>query len=1555
MTNFHRNTNSDRRSTRVKHHAKASSAGSTDGSGLLGSVFGRRSAAMPAVSRGSKGSSAPAAKLLGLLAIALVALFATAAPASAAPLAAKMETITNVSYASAHVTGKVSSPCKGLCGTTYTFQYATSESGPWNSGPGGFISGLFEPEIENKPVEGNLEGLKGSTEYFVRLVVSYEGEAIDPSAPPYPSFTTLPVDPPTIPGAVEASPVFSTSAKVSGKVKRPANADAAFDVNCHFEYISDAQFLANEGNGDPGFTGAEPVPCVENPVTKDSVDGEGEQAVKGEQAVTASLTGLSPATAYHLRLVAENAAPGVVVKDGTFTTAAKVAKPIVIATDDATDPTIHEAKVSGVVQRPAGIDPALDVNCRFEYVTQGQFEAEEFTAAELNGQVVGCIENPIAEATVGAEGKQAVSAELTGLKPETTYHLRLAASNEGGVDAKEAANTFTTLEAEKPIVTIDPVAGGTYTTAHVSGTVDVDDPGRTSQYLAAFEVSTDGGASWDNFISAVNKGAFATIEHPGPNVVEHDFTGLQPNTPYTFRIASTYESGDPKLAEANGEVAYSLAETITTEPLTPPTADDLAVTDVTATSAHLSATVNPNAPAGPLPELTKKAFATHWEFVCVPECKNANGNTIEGTVQGEGGTQTVAGDAKRLEPGTPYEVSLIISSEGGTETKVEAFPTLETPPTVKQTPGASDGKGGYTLQGVVNPNNNPITGCEFKWGPDAPAYAFSAPCSPTPSGGGRDEVQSISVKNADGGQFKLTYRGQSTADLPFDASAAEVQAALEALPAIGTGSVALTGNWTVTFQGALGHSNAAQISIQNGTVPLSLSDHSGGNSPSKSTNTVIDGSGNVLPITVEAHLTGLNPGVVYHALLVVTYGAGSEAKGVDQEFKATLADKETCPNEQLRTENSSLALPECRAYEKVTPSGKEGYAGVLFDYSGGDRVLYNSLAGNIAKSGQNGTLGNFYVAARTVAGWETIPNLNGSSGSIRDAPSYVTSVTPLPEAYSKDLLSSLWSINRIGGPAEKPFQFRNPDGSFTEIGPPATNTNVGSPEVMPSADLSHFVVWRKTGGIGDISWGTGLYEYVGIGVAEPRRVDVDNTATNITNCPYPTQGRVPGTTRGKSISRDGRVIVFSVAGGCGGANPPADEVWARVNGTTSFEVSASQCNRVDCNAPADATFQAATPDGSRVFFTTKQQLLDADTDETNDLYACDIPSGTPAPVIKANPCSALRQVSAGDPAGAAVESVGTTSENGATVLFTAKGVLAENKDALKEKAVTGDHNLYLWRADSSHPDGQTAFVGRLDSDDLVDPSGTVPQATPDGRYVVFTTASQLLDTDTDNARDAYRYDAETGELTRVSTNVSGVAGNGPFDVQIARVTEHHPTTTISDDGTKIIFTTTESLNLAIDNNDEPDVYLWTPSRVSLISTGSAPSDELGNVVTPNVAIDSLGEDIYFESAQQLTSADGDDSTDIYDARIGGGFSFASNPCVGENCQPDPTPPSPNPPSPANQPDGDGNVKSPKSCPKGKVRNKKGKCVKKHTKGQTHKKQSKKHPGKKASHKQGGGK
>lgn len=74
-----------------------------------------------------------------------------------------------------------------------------------------------------------------------------------------------------------------------------------------------------------------------------------------------------------------------------------------------------------------------------------------------------------------------------------------------------------------------------------------------------------------------------------------------------------------------------------------------------------------------------------------------------------------------------------------------------------------------------------------------------------------NEVQRLEI-DAGGGQFRLGFGAEVTSDLPFDASAAQVQAALEALPAIGVGNVELapmsefsaTQPYRIVFKGALG-------------------------------------------------------------------------------------------------------------------------------------------------------------------------------------------------------------------------------------------------------------------------------------------------------------------------------------------------------------------------------------------------------------------------------------------------------------------------------------------------------------------------------------------------------------------------------------------------------------------------------------------------------------------------------------------------------------------------------------------------------------------------------
>lgn len=97
---------------------------------------------------------------------------------------------------------------------------------------------------------------------------------------------------------------------------------------------------------------------------------------------------------------------------------------------------------------------------------------------------------------------------------------------------------------------------------------------------------------------------------------------------------------------------------------------------------------------------------------------------------------------------------------------------------------------------------------------------------------GTNEVQTLTITGTPtGGTFTLTYAGHTTAALPYNATAAQVQSALRALGNIGYQDVVCAGGplpgagITITFQGRLAGTNVAAItttdSLTGGTTPAS--------------------------------------------------------------------------------------------------------------------------------------------------------------------------------------------------------------------------------------------------------------------------------------------------------------------------------------------------------------------------------------------------------------------------------------------------------------------------------------------------------------------------------------------------------------------------------------------------------------------------------------------------------------------------------------------------------------------------------------------------------------
>ena len=352
------------------------------------------------------------------------------------------------------------------------------------------------------------------------------------------------------------------------------------------------------------------------------------------------------------------------------------------------------------------------------------------------------------------------------------------------------------------------------------------------------------------------------------------------------------------------------------------------------------------------------------------------------------------------------------------------------------------------------------------------------------------------------------------------------------------------------------------------------------------------------------------------------------------------------------------------------------------------------------------------------------------------------------------------------------------------------------------------------------------------------------------------------------------------------------------------------CDGAATRAPA--FFQGASEDGSKVFFTTTVPLVTGDTDNKNDLYMATIgcPSGEPECEVAKREVTSLVQVShdpngeaAEVPQGVFMQGVVRVAPDGSRVYFVARGVLSKGLNAEEHAPVKGADNLYVYDTTT----GTTTFVvdlcsgpehsgtfedprcpegldsgerGRNDMELWLGPEQQA-QTTGDGQFLVFSTYARLLQGDTDTARDVYRYDAQTGMLDRVSHGEAGYDANGnnsAFDAKIVggnrggTVASGHEMNSraISEDGSRIVFTTAEPLSPDAVNG-LANAYIWhqepgdSEGGVSLISSGNA-SEAVGQVV-----ISPTGNDVFFATTQGLVPQDTDGATDIYDARVGGGF------------------------------------------------------------------------------------
>ncbi len=478
-------------------------------------------------------------------------------------------------------------------------------------------------------------------------------------------------------------------------------------------------------------------------------------------------------------------------------------------------------------------------------------------------------------------------------------------------------------------------------------------------------------------------------------------------------------------------------------------------------------------------------------------------------------------------------------------------------------------------------------------------------------------------------------------------------------------------------------------------------------------------------------------GLVFSVIAAVLIAPSVALAAGDANQAGCAAKTETSPGYRLY-------LPDCRAYELVTPPYKEG--GVVLDELGavstdGSRVIVGAggaFAGadNLWFSPVRNPGTTTYEFARGADDWQS------------------TALTPPASEYSHSALmavsaasfeTTLWSAQQMGLPYHENIYLRTgPNKSEFNLIGPGTPWNEKGEEILAnelleptevlhlvgaSRDLSHslFAI-RSSNPAGNSDLWVGdttelhkesLYEYLYTGAAnsEPILVGIKNNealhgsshinehAELISNCGTELgsggSGEAEAGQKGSvynAVSSNGEAIFFTALACSKNTPPEVDELYARIGSQQT--VAISEPSKADCEACdtttglGSATFEGASQSGEKVFFTTAQELLPGQTGE--NLYEYDF--GGPM-AGAGHPDGKISLISGGSSA-PEVQGVVRVSENGERVYFVAKSVLTSQPDlslpAEHQVAEAGADNLYVYEPEPGHPGSyRTVFVATL--------------------------------------------------------------------------------------------------------------------------------------------------------------------------------------------------------------------------------------------------------------------
>lgn len=638
-------------------------------------------------------------------------------------------------------------------------------------------------------------------------------------------------------------------------------------------------------------------------------------------------------------------------------------------------------------------------------------------------------------------------------------------------------------------------------------------------------------------------------------------------------------------------------------------------------------------------------------------------------------------------------------------------------------------------------------------------------------------------------------------------------------------------------------------------------------------------------------------------------------------ISVAVARAEGCPNEGIRgQETYASALPDCRAYEQVSPVEKSltdaaGKPGIVQAAPLGEAVSFFSVAPFPGAAGSAGQAPS-YVSTRLAddGGW-------GTRGLL---PAAVPGTTDYVRGLSEDLANSLVLTeepSESGMPVRNAYEFDTSMGgpgrliganlgtrgklSFVDATPGDTHVLFeANAQLTPNAAEGAYNLYERDDATGAVTLAGAQSDGeapAGGAVAGPGGPAIGPLEPGGSASEFYTQN---------TISEDGARIFFT-------ASESGTIYMREPEAGRTIQISAGE---------KPAYWRAATPSGSFVLYTEGEDLYRFNVDRFQS-------SGGP----EAQALAEAREPLAGGAAGV----LGTLgmSDDGSYVYFVATDELANNENGDGEAAEVGADNLYEWHDTAVGPP-ETIFIARLlgpsgesrrDEPDWRGyykgeaegngPSGGEKSSrlTPDGSTLLFSSVAKLTSYENAGQTELYLYDAEQplspDNPACVSCNPRGAPAldsayltkvNGSLAAAPAS-RNAFMTRNLSADGDRVFFQTEEAL-VSADTNGQMDVYEWERAGANAGEPGSCETSSptfdpksggclylisSGQSDAPSYFGDASedGDDVFFFTRQALVGQDRDDNADLYDARVDGGIAAqnpvpASTSCAEEACRPE---------------------------------------------------------------------